>query len=484
MAVAGASVLLYLFTLYPGVGGRLNPGDSAKFQFVGSILGVPHPTGYPVYILLSFLWGQIPLPVSLASRINVLSAIFAALTNLVVFLILRAQLDRRDLALALTAMFAVTRTYWAQATEAKVYTLNSLLLATIIWLATRWEETRSRRVLAALGVVLALSLGNHSSTVALLPALGYLLARPGWRTIWSRASAGWAGLCAILIVVEYSYIYIRSQQGAPYLEGIGPHASMGALVDYLSGGPFKRDLFGVIGQGMVTATLLRLGRLLVDELGLVVLALSGLALFLVRGRFATFLRILLAAQGLFILAVDYKAPDIQVHLIPIVLVLVLILGQGLGALVGRLSLRVYPLLTGGLSAVVVWLFLTNLPVLRVPHNPWEAAVKPFLDAAESGTVIVADTRSLEGYYLAEVVLYYLYGERYQERRGIEVYFLAGGEASLRKFFDSGRPVYADGRLGSALTRRGFEVRTLEPAIGRQFVRVLMSKTRVDEASSQ
>jgi len=33
---------VYLKTLFPGLGGG---GDSAKFQYVGSVLGTPHPPG-------------------------------------------------------------------------------------------------------------------------------------------------------------------------------------------------------------------------------------------------------------------------------------------------------------------------------------------------------------------------------------------------------------------------------------------------------
>ena len=37
--VALGALALYASTVYPGVGGILNYGDSAKFQFLGRILG-------------------------------------------------------------------------------------------------------------------------------------------------------------------------------------------------------------------------------------------------------------------------------------------------------------------------------------------------------------------------------------------------------------------------------------------------------------
>ena len=44
---------VYFATLLPGVG---YSGDTSKFQFLGKILGIPHPTGYPLYLVLNNLF--------------------------------------------------------------------------------------------------------------------------------------------------------------------------------------------------------------------------------------------------------------------------------------------------------------------------------------------------------------------------------------------------------------------------------------------
>src|SRR5919108_3423765 len=67
---------LYGLTCAPGVQG----GDSGEFQFVGFILGIPHPPGYPLYALVGRLWTLL-LPVGeVAYRMNLLSAVLAAAT--------------------------------------------------------------------------------------------------------------------------------------------------------------------------------------------------------------------------------------------------------------------------------------------------------------------------------------------------------------------------------------------------------------------
>src|SRR3954467_2461178 len=75
---AGATSLialaLYLRTLAPAV----LVGDSGEFQFTGYILGVPHPTGYPLYTLLSKIFTWLPVG-DVAYRVNLSSAVYAAL---------------------------------------------------------------------------------------------------------------------------------------------------------------------------------------------------------------------------------------------------------------------------------------------------------------------------------------------------------------------------------------------------------------------
>ena len=43
--VGALAMAMYYMTLTPGLGGLV---DAPKFQFIGAILGVPHPPGYPL----------------------------------------------------------------------------------------------------------------------------------------------------------------------------------------------------------------------------------------------------------------------------------------------------------------------------------------------------------------------------------------------------------------------------------------------------
>jgi hypothetical protein len=91
---------LYWRTLLHGVGFW---GDSAKFQFVGKVLGTPHAPGYPLYVMLNYLFVTLVPWGSLATRANLLSAVFTLLTILIFFEIL-LLLKLRPYAAFITAL--------------------------------------------------------------------------------------------------------------------------------------------------------------------------------------------------------------------------------------------------------------------------------------------------------------------------------------------------------------------------------------------
>jgi len=68
--VGALALSLYVMTMAPGL---IAIEDTPKFQFIGRILGTAHPPGYPFYVVVSHLFGWVPLG-NLAWRINLLSA--------------------------------------------------------------------------------------------------------------------------------------------------------------------------------------------------------------------------------------------------------------------------------------------------------------------------------------------------------------------------------------------------------------------------
>src|SRR5262245_47832124 len=102
-------------------------GDSAEFQLAAPLLGVPHPTTYPLYVLLGKLATLLVPFGDLAWRVTLVSALCAALAVALFFLLARRFAGWPGAGVAALAL-GVTPGLWNAATLAEVYALLAALL--------------------------------------------------------------------------------------------------------------------------------------------------------------------------------------------------------------------------------------------------------------------------------------------------------------------------------------------------------------------
>ena len=76
VGVSIIAFLVYLATLAPGLTNANFGTDGGDLIAAARTLGVPHPSGYPTYTLLAWLFTQLPIGV-IAYRVNLLSAVCA-----------------------------------------------------------------------------------------------------------------------------------------------------------------------------------------------------------------------------------------------------------------------------------------------------------------------------------------------------------------------------------------------------------------------
>lgn len=183
------SLVLYLRTME-----QSSPfWDSGEFIASAYILGIPHSPGTPLYVLVGRVFTLLPLPFSIAGRVNFLSALTGALGVLFAYLLAVHVLDMMlgrsktigDTAIKVVgslvgALFlAFSNTYWTNATEAEVYALSAFFMGFMSWLALKWEEdpTRGKAVgfIYLLFYLLALSVGFHLGTVLVLSGIFFLV---------------------------------------------------------------------------------------------------------------------------------------------------------------------------------------------------------------------------------------------------------------------------------------------------------------------
>ena len=208
---------IYLRTLLPSIGFW----DTAEAQTVPHTLSIFHPTGFPTYTMLGWLWSQIPIG-DVAYRMNLLSAVCLSLAAGFVVLIAAQLMDERHrLLVAVSAgiaglAFAFADEPWQNAVRADVHALHIFLVGLIIWLLLVWgraEHAGARhagRWLAAAALTFGISMGNHPLTgllaVGIAPWLFFV--DPGFWRRWKLILA-----CAGLLLVgllTYLYIPIRA----------------------------------------------------------------------------------------------------------------------------------------------------------------------------------------------------------------------------------------------------------------------------------
>ncbi len=217
MAVTLVALAIYLRTMLPADGFW----DTGEAQTVPHTLSIFHPTGFPTYAMLGWLWSQIPLG-SVAWRMNLLSGVCLALSSGLVVLITGHLIDERHSPIRATAAavaggaFAFAAESWALAVAADVHALNTFFTALIVWLLLCWraaEWTGARRPgkwLLAAALVFGIAMGNHPlvGLMAFGIVVWLFIVDPGFWRRW-RLIAGCAGL-VVLGLATYLYIPVRA----------------------------------------------------------------------------------------------------------------------------------------------------------------------------------------------------------------------------------------------------------------------------------
>ena len=139
-----ALLAVALFAVYvAGAAPTIYVGDSGELATAVYVLGIPHPTGYPLYVLLGKLWTELVPLGSIAYRMSLFSAACGALACALVYRVGR-QLDLPPPAALFSALvLAFAPSFWGEANVQRVYTLNALFVAlATARRAVRWDAAR------------------------------------------------------------------------------------------------------------------------------------------------------------------------------------------------------------------------------------------------------------------------------------------------------------------------------------------------------
>ncbi len=241
--LAGLSFLVSFIVFAQTVAPTTSFWDCGEFISCSYTMGVPHPPGAPLYVLLGRLFTMLPLFDDIGLRLNIFSALISAVTVTLtylstVLLLARWQIpsgksggeirfsethkasapdptDRRSglphaefrhlgaFVGALTLAF--TDAFWFNAVEAEVYSLSLFFTACVVWLILVWDrQPASRggdRLLLLIAYLIGLALGVHLlSVLALVTVFLLIFFRTSKLTVRSFGLFTVMGLATMVVV--------------------------------------------------------------------------------------------------------------------------------------------------------------------------------------------------------------------------------------------------------------------------------------------
>lgn len=259
--------MIYLLTLAPSV----IQIDSGELAAVQKTLGIAHPTGYPLFTIIGFLFLKIPMPFTDIFKSNLLAAIWCSLgvymfiksSQLILSNIKKQKTDKKIksnepinnpealiiIPSVLGGLFlAFGKTYWAQSTSVEVYSLQAFLFNLIIFAALK-AYFREGKNIFWIFTALSLTLGfaNHMTTLLILPFIAVLF--------FKKEKFNSAALKKILIMLAvffpllaafYAYLPIRAS--------FNPQINWGNVINFenfwrhFTGKQYSVWLFSSIGS--------------------------------------------------------------------------------------------------------------------------------------------------------------------------------------------------------------------------------------------
>jgi hypothetical protein len=179
-----AVFLVYLYTMPP----TLSFWDCGEYIACAHSLGVPHPPGCPLHVLIRKVFTLIPFGREIGFRANMLSIVGGALSAAFLWLIvveiinkIRKIETREDKVLAWVGgtagaiIAAFSYTCWWNAVESEGYGISATILILCLWLTLKWEENihskEHKKYLILIAYLVALASGIHLTPLLAVPGI-------------------------------------------------------------------------------------------------------------------------------------------------------------------------------------------------------------------------------------------------------------------------------------------------------------------------
>ena len=183
------SFFVYFDTMAPSV----SYWDCGEFIAVANTLGVPHPPGSPLFLLIGRIASILPLSKDIAFRVNIISPLVSSFAVFFLYLSIvkivvnwRGKVkSSRDCLIVFGAglvgslTFAFTDSHWFNAVEAEVYAFSTFFTAIVVWLILLWSDKANEkgheRYILIIAYMIGLATGLHLLNLLTLPFIALVI---------------------------------------------------------------------------------------------------------------------------------------------------------------------------------------------------------------------------------------------------------------------------------------------------------------------
>ncbi|MBA65270.1 MAG: hypothetical protein CMG55_05670 [Candidatus Marinimicrobia bacterium] len=283
---AGITFLISFIVYFDTMAPTVSYWDCGEFIAVSYTLGVPHPPGSPLFLLLGRIASMLPISEDIAFRVNLMSPLVSAFAVMFLYLIIvkvvnhwRGKIESTTDALISfgagvvgSLTFAFTDSHWFNAVEAEVYAFSTFFTAIVVWLILIWSEKADNRgherYILIIAYMIGLATGLHLLNLLTLPFVALIIYFRKYNFEWISF-----GIMVVLTGLVFFIIHNVIIKGMPKIADSIGVLSTGLLIIAV----FAGMVWAIINQKQLMSVLL-------TSLVLVLIGYSTYALIFIRSN--------------------------------------------------------------------------------------------------------------------------------------------------------------------------------------------------------
>jgi len=219
--IAAVTLLISFIVYFDTMAPTVSYWDCGEFIATAFTLGVPHPPGSPLFLIVGRVFSMLPINSDIAFRVNLISPVVSAFAVMLLFLIIvqvishwRGKITTTEDAIIaygsafIGAMtFAFTDSHWFNAVESEVYAVSTFFTAIVVWLILHWsekaDESGHERYILIIAYMIGLATGVHLLNLLTLPFVAFII-------YFRKLDFEWKSFLTMIVLTGITFLIIHN----------------------------------------------------------------------------------------------------------------------------------------------------------------------------------------------------------------------------------------------------------------------------------